>query len=314
MKKTFIACTLSLFFPLFAEGFHLSLGAVMGLKNGILDEYVYSKNTSGNYKKLSELNWDIENIPYFGTEVDFSYNSVFFNLYASGAIPKRSGTMVDSDWLGITSSTPFTEKTNLSYSENTLEDAFFLSTEGGYSFSFTDFFDLKASLGLSYNIWSFSGKNGYGWYGNAETAYYNGTYYGKGELNGITLERKDFNLFAKIQPEFIIAEKYKISPFFKACIFSYLSEFDHHKGDNGAYYLDQGLEFFTLFDAGIKLSADIKKITVSAGYNLNFSRHVLTGSYSNTTDDEAPYYKSRGKGGFSQTIHDISISVKYNFF
>ena len=323
MKKLFSLLTvLFLSFNSFAETddelFHLSLSPLISLKNGTIGEHLYT-NVSGSYKQLSRLDWDLENIFYTGGKADFSYKNFLFDFSSLFLIPKDSGRMQDSDWMGITSG--FTEKTTYSISENSLSKGFSLSSTFLYDLDIASFFSFRPGVGLEYNYYYFKAQNGYGWYADTNSAWYDDSaiFYDKGQLGSITLERKDFSLWVKINPVFKIRKFMEINPYFQTAALSYFSEVDNHLpvgvSSGGSYYYDSGLCYFNTNRAGLNLKINpLKTFSITAFYSYTFTKLFLSKAYTNSENNEGPYALLSQKSGFSQKIHECGLAFNISFF
>mgnify|MGYP002508883939 CR=1 FL=1 len=91
-------------------------------------ESVFEKKNN-EYKKLSHLNWQHLNNVYLGGNVTFSFWDFDLSVSAAGFIPKRSGTMDDSDWINLDS-----VKNIYSISENYLWRSAFAGVNLQYDF------------------------------------------------------------------------------------------------------------------------------------------------------------------------------------
>lgn len=304
-------------FSIFTEssGFHINVSPFFGVKNGTQGEYVYIDKD----KNLSQLDWKMEKLFYLGAESKLLYKNFFFTLSGAGYFPKSSGTMTDSDWLGI--GTGFSEKTNISYNENKIDKGFFLTTDAGYNFPIFSKLSLKISLGFEYNYYFFKASNGYGWYGDPSTAYYdkNAIFYDKGELGSITLERKDFSMLLKLNPVFYITKYVELSPYFQTGIFSFFKEIDNHLPVNatsgGVYYYDEGSCYFKTNRFGMDLTGNISEVfSVNFKYSYTFTTRFIADLYQNTESEEGPFKKDSIKSAFDQSYHNFAVGLIFKLF
>lgn len=161
---------------LFASDFKFSVTPEAGLLNGQINEYVFTKSSQASTDKLSELNWQIKNIPYAQVRSDIWYK----NLYTAGgafriALPKKSGTMVDRDWINIEyrktlyDGVDFDNEclTNWSESNNKLDMHYEFSGFLGVKLPLTQKSTLGFSLSGSYSFYSFKATDGKGNYGKS---------------------------------------------------------------------------------------------------------------------------------------------------
>lgn len=156
----------------------------IGLVNGSINEYVFDEENSKNTDyKISQLDWDIKNIPVLGVKAEFNIlRYIAINLSTSFGIPKISGYMQDYDWLnsyaGIDIEIPTswigddpTELTNYSQHTNELKNYidFYISAGGNIYLPF----NLKLTPFLSYQYESIhlAGKQGFGRYKNKDKTF-----------------------------------------------------------------------------------------------------------------------------------------------
>ena len=67
--------------------------------NGSINEFVFDEICTNTDNKVSQLDWDIKNIPTFGLKAEFDIlRYIHINLDGSVGIPKISGYMQDYDW------------------------------------------------------------------------------------------------------------------------------------------------------------------------------------------------------------------------
>ena len=107
MKKS-AALLLTLFTSasVFASGFwkdvNFDISTDVGMYNGVENEYVFYKMTDGTYGKISELNWELYNIPVLELKSKVSYKNFYINLSGFYGLPFYDGnSMTDSDWQNI---------------------------------------------------------------------------------------------------------------------------------------------------------------------------------------------------------------------
>lgn len=325
MKKSVFISAFAIFFSFFVSAqakksdFHLEVSQIFGLQDGIQNEFVYQFVENENaYKKLSQLDWEMKKLFYLGGKIDFRYRNFSFNFLGGGFLPQKSGTMTDSDWTGIASG--FSEKTHLSKSENELSEGFFLDTSAGYRLNVSDFFSIKANFGFEYNYYFFMASNGYGWYGNSSTPYYseNATFYQKGKLAKISLERINYSVYFLVNPEFHITRYFEVNPFFKIAPFSFFKEIDHHFDfySDGTFWFDYGTCFFNSNRVGIEIVAKpLEKLSFSFEYSYKFLMRFKGEIGENSKNEESPFeINTNTKSAFEQKIHNFSISARWLIF
>lgn len=313
MKKTLLACAISLIFPLFGEdNFRMSAQFFTGYLDGIMNEYVYINSSS---KKISQLDWEMTDFFYSGAKAQFEYKKLSFDIGAAGFFPKNSGTMEDSDWMGIANNTGFSGKTNLSISDNTLSKGFFIFTNAGYTFNIKNFFNIFLSAGLKYSLFKFEADHNYFWYADDSNYWYTADVTYNPEKS-ITLQRNDFSVILRLQPVFIIPiakNSLKISPFYQTAPYSHLKDMDNHLY-RSLYFLDEASVFFYSNTTGLDISYTLSKFTFSAEYNYHFLPEFSCKSYVNSKSFESALAKSSSKGGFAESWHNFQIGIEYRFF
>ena len=144
--------------------------------NGSVNEYVFDELNLNTDNKVSQLDWDIKNIPVFGLKADFDIlQYMYVSLSGSFGIPKESGYMQDYDWLNsfakIDKDIPdswyddgFSELTHYSKHTNELVKYIDFYVSAGYNI-YTPY-NLKITPFLSYQYESIhlAGKYGFGRY------------------------------------------------------------------------------------------------------------------------------------------------------
>ena len=91
--KYSVLITLFFFFGSFAFSSTVYFSPKVGLKNGIVREYVFDNN-----HKLSQLDWNVQNQIDFGFETDFFVENLYFGFDFSVGLYNFSGFMEDRDW------------------------------------------------------------------------------------------------------------------------------------------------------------------------------------------------------------------------
>ncbi|MDR2471474.1 MAG: omptin family outer membrane protease, partial [Treponema sp.] len=88
---------------IFGQDYGFSLSAGPGIMYGTSYEIVYRQSGSDDY--LSELRWDIKPLYYLGLELELAPArplerwGFFAALGARAALPMKTGTMEDRDWI-----------------------------------------------------------------------------------------------------------------------------------------------------------------------------------------------------------------------
>ena len=177
--KKALAVFLSVFLftaNLFSEStndFSVSLSPYFFLRNGSINEYVFNSACLNTGNKESQLDWDVENIPFLGfqSEIKF-YRNFYFGLNAFTSIAeKRSGYMQDYDWLnslgGIYGThTEWkkqdpTELTNYSIHDNYFKQWYGISFDFGGTFTVFENYTLMPYVSYEYEYFAFEAYDGY---------------------------------------------------------------------------------------------------------------------------------------------------------
>lgn len=304
------------------ENFHLDAGAVFKIRNGRLNEFVYN-NSTDNTNKLSELNWDVENIFYLGGNVNLEYKNIFVSLESAGAVPSQSNDMQDSDWQNADAPSM---KTNYSVSENRLSNSYYLDFNFFYRIPLAKVFSLRALFNFNFENFSFYAENGYGGYGDTGTTgnpvavpwnSSSAVKFKKGELGSISYERKSYNTSIGISPCFYVKDFLEINLFGAVSPFVYLESVDtHYSVDKSSYskYLDKGSAFFNSWNAGLNVKySPVKHFSVLT--NLKYSQINFYKANTYGDSNKNGYYdKSSSLAGFDQHYWDFSLGFIYRPF
>lgn len=326
MKKlllSFAVAVLSL--PIFAvnlKDFSLSVEPLFGMKWGQIDEYVYQKNSAGNYQKLSELNWPIKNMFSIGLNVQGGFKKIKGKLHFSTLIPGESGIMEDSDWMDLTD-----VKTTYSKSENRITQAYDFSAQLKYEFQPIQQIKLSPLFEFEYKTISFEARNGYGWYGHKVYPHVSwddpkAPYNPKGTLCGIDYKRDVTQFFIGYDFEYMPIKKLRLCQSFLISPYSYTVSYDTHYSDmastKGTDYADLVKFYFSrlkistgcyyilnsYFEFGLNLSFFYSFENTGTNYQKNHSDIT----YTNTTQNKSGH----PKGGADAWVIDANISCKFN--
>lgn len=133
----------------YAKVFELSVSG--GIQSGKVSEFVYK-----NDYVLSRLDWNENIAPFISLSgrVDVFHSILDFSIFS--AIPVKSGTIEDFDWLGEDKS----RYTQYSSHDLYLTKHFNLEAKAGYEFSFYNFTVLP-QIGIHYRNQKFEGVDGY---------------------------------------------------------------------------------------------------------------------------------------------------------
>ena len=157
-----------------------------GFMNGTIVENVWYVNeqktqTTTTYtptQKQSRLDWQLQNAPYFGMNVDMTFpKKVFFNFDFNTVFSGEFGIMEDYDWLNPIKwpKDPSDELTNYSIHTNRINQVTQIKVLLGYGFEFdTDFpWKLLPGFGFMVQSCSFEGFGGYKTYKQDNWVKYN---------------------------------------------------------------------------------------------------------------------------------------------
>jgi hypothetical protein len=321
LAALFLSCAV----PAAASDWRFSAEPMAGIRYGTLGEYVYTPDTNGTYRKLSELDWELKPAWYFGGTVSLGWRGMLLSASASGAVPGRTGSMFDSDWQNVTINGDADTKTNYSISENTLTASYRFGADLSYTFKPWKYVLLTPSAAVDYTYTSMEARNGYGWYADASTLKtpvgYSYTsdkaiYYASGELLGIDYKREDVltwlgftGAFTPV-PQFTGTLSFFISPY------AYVQSLDrHHTDTSGAsnYYVDIMSGFFSVyrFETSGTYALD-KNLSLTLAVSWLFSE-IITGSDYYSTSSSGPWVKfSDVKSGADFKYTEVRFSLRYS--
>lgn len=239
-------------FPFHAQIFNagsteikLSAEPQMGITFGKLGEYFYEKDSSGDYKLLSFLEWEESPLATYGGSIDFFWKNLGVNLNAAGALPLRCGFMYDSDWVDLDA-----VKNNYSISENTLSSYLSISAEIKYALHIKSTTVIFPYAEFMYSYKSLRARNGYGWYGqypysekgNVSWDSDDAKKFEKGSLCGIDYERLELCTFIGLTAQQSIKQRAVFLMGIAVSPFTYVRSVDTHwadfAGTYGTDYLD----------------------------------------------------------------------------
>lgn len=309
----------------FAENTHLFLEPLFGVRYGTLNEYVFSDYNTSSNRKLSQLDWEAKPLFYAGGKASVSYKLFDFAFYGGGFFPGRSGTMYDSDWL---SDFDATMKTNYSVSDNILNAGTFCGTSFSASFSPLSFLEIAPSVSIDYERYSFTAKDGYGYYGdkkNSKTGTAvswddeNAQFYQKGELCSIDYTRNTFYTWLGFLVQYKLLKFLKINAGIYTAPFMLIESLDHHlafKG-NGTFYNDVMYGFFK----GWKFNSEVIW-NINSRFSLKaaatFTRiNCIKGTTYSSSSENGPYSESKksdSEPGAGADFWNWSLSIEYRLF
>ena len=300
-----------------AKNWSISVSPILGLHIGKLGEYVFNKNADGEYKKLSQLNWEIKPIFHYGGQLAIAWKWLSLSAYGQGCIPMRCGNMDDSDWLNLNS-----VKNIYSIHENSLASSYSFGGTFAYTFRPQDTFALQFFCGIDYECIAMEARNGYGWYGegwNTAAVLEKGAWDGNGtkfyeKVAGIDYMRETVRTWLGCGMEMkFINNRLSLTLSFSLSPYLYVQSLDHHYGNNKQHYNIDIIH-------GV-LSAYKPRALVVFNFNKNFSI-FLDASWIFSQIVQGKTYRAlsvntwnllAAKGGASFNYADISLGGTYRF-
>jgi len=320
------------FISAFENGFFIGVEPVYSLQKGTLYEYViaYDNATKQNVK-MSELDWSLSYISYLGGRIKTGWNFISLTADFSKGFSKESGTMEDYDWLDYdTSFAPYYYNnpdicTTKSISENTLNDAYTINLT--LSIDTNPFFDLHVSpsIGFTYESYDFSGKNGYGWYGqnpyssdgithsytDPEARYFESLY-------GIDYARQTSDISIGTTIGYILFDRVSLGGSIAVSPYVYTNSVDFHHsnadGTAGNYYLDIMTGYFNKFRFGAYAECYIiKGLSADISFDYILQNQMPGITYQSKTDKFKKTDKADTTSASSAEYWKLSTGVKYTF-
>lgn len=255
--------------------FSFSVSPFYQLKNGCLNEFVYLPNIDdeNNPYKLSELNWNLYNISNIGANFSICNKWLRIDTGFSGAFPKRSGFMYDSDWYGVLDELIKDYKTTFSISENTLCYDIGFNNKISVAKDFNNNIVIGFLIKYNFDLVKFSARNGYGFYGdngfstsgeNIPFEHPDAKFFGIGSLLGIDYLRQTQNIFIGALFCFDFGGRIEIESEISISPFTYFQSIDHHY--SSSYYYDVIFSYFNY----LSLSIDAK-VRISSKFSFGSS-------------------------------------------
>lgn len=236
--------------------------------NGTLDEFVFSDYADCGMRKLSELNWYLENVFYIGADLSLALRvsdalTFLWGVGGQGAIPRETQAMKDSDWFN-----PSDESMKVCYSESDcdLTASCIVRTSFSSQFRIKEWFTISPLATVEYRYYTFSTSDTAElWYGNVGGSYYpyndsHACHYKKGDKTGIKIDLARHEFYTFLGADFAfhpvrgltLSHSLALSPFF------FTISFDHHH-DGARYYLDKVFSAFKAFDFTTAISYDFNR-------------------------------------------------------
>lgn len=250
----------------FLKNLNLNFEPYVTARLGVQDEFVYTENSLGETKILSELNWEQKPIFFGGIKTQIGFCGFNLAFKYQEALPLKCGTVFDSDWVNVITdgaqflvaekwtldSTVSSYKTNYSESECKLERYYNWILELNYTKEFQNQIGIKLFAQFDYSYSSFWANGGTYWYGayNSSENYYedyttveNASYF-SGKV--LALERINYITWAG----FSLSARFSHFSFctdFAVCPFIHTDSLDSHflRSSTGTYFLDEMNSFFS---------------------------------------------------------------------
>ncbi|MBP5520185.1 MAG: omptin family outer membrane protease [Treponema sp.] len=290
MKKrffTFFAVFFFLFdfFALDSQKLAVKFTQKFELMNGQINEYVFERECLNTNNKLSELDWDIKNIPVFSAKADFDIKKyIHLDISCAIGIAKESGDIQDFDWLnsvgGPQGNFPEwkkhdpTELTNYSKHDNFLDQYMVYSLCFGANIYLPAKIKITPFLQYQYNFISFTGTDGY--------RTYKDDLWQKKDFSGkiISYKQESHSMLAGFKVELNTIPHLRIySDFAFSPAMTFLSAYDYHYQIKTCYYdyfmniwqLKSNLELQFKFNEhhALALNGALQFIPLSKGLTFN---------------------------------------------
>lgn len=334
MLKTKFFCIFFLIFSLtckisaeqnfFQKNVNLNFEPYFSTRFGVQDEFVYIKNSLGETKKLSELNWEQKAVFFGGIKAECGIYGFNLAFKYQEALPLSCGTVFDSDWRNVglsnlpSDSEILTYKTQYSESECKLERYYNWAVELNYVKEFKNQIGIKFFAQFDYSYSSFVALGGNYWYGayNSSENYYkdyttveNASYF-SGKV--LALERINYITWAG----FSLSARFSHFSFctdFAICPFIHTDSLDSHFVTR-TFYLDRMNSFFTgakvnfsgkfYFDLKNFISLTIENTTINSLYGK---------AYSKDFSETSKYILINAASGASFQFVDFTFSFQHKF-
>lgn len=290
------------------------------LMNGMINEYVFSSSCLNAGNKLSELQWDIKNVPLLKLNADFDIlNYLFAGIKGSFVIPCSSGNMQDYDWLNSVTSRWKSDDpcalTNYSKHNNKITKCLSLSILLGGNIYLPAEIKVTPYIGYQYEYIGFDGTDGFCIY--KKDNYIPGTFTGK-----VISYSQEINAF-------ITGVKFSIESIPRTCIsgnfscspaLTFLNAMDYHflNSTYGTAYWDSFSNLW-LIQADLSIQYKINK-NHAAGIS-GFIQCIPEGQGTTSTNslgsNGLPAYaawttSSSDKGGTKRLIWGISLNYSFS--
>ena len=294
-----------------AEDWSVSVTPFFSVKYGTIGEYVYKKDASGDYKKISELDWDIKPALYFGGAVGASWKALSIRGFARGAVPMRSGDMEDSDWKTLTDL-----KTTYSVHKNTIASSYAFGGRISYAFHIADSFSISPFTGVDYTYIALKARDGRAWEGY-DALTHTGVAWNDPAAKpyvplGIDYTREEMHTWSGVSFDTVFNNKFTFALSFALSPYAYIQALDHHYGGSGTYFADILHGWFSAYRFGAEAVYSFNKnISLSLSLSWTLTRRIRGATY-NANSPTGPWHKSGdAEGGASRSTGEISIGCIY---
>ena len=286
---------------------------------GQMGEHLYSKDSNGEYKQISYLEWEEKPLFQFGANFGIKYKRFSINPSISFAVPARCGNMYDSDWVELTEL-----KTDYSISENSIYSCLKLNLQFAFEFKPLEIFSITPLAEVQYSHVIFNAANGYGWYGdykhsstrtNVSYSSPYATYYETGTLGELDYKRFEISSFFGFTLKFTPFERWIFTLSASASPIAYTMSFDTHYQNASKTVSDDYLDIVLSYFAEYKFSTATYFILSkhsSLGLNVSCYISLETQGYTYKKNSSEKYAKVANQmGGISE--ENISASLSYRF-
>ena len=294
-----------------AKDWSVSVTPFFSVEYGTIGEFVYKKDASGDYKKISDLDWDIKPALYFGGAVGASRKALSIRGFARGAVPMRSGDMEDSDWKTLTDL-----KTTYSVHKNTIASSYAFGGRISYAFHIADSFSISPFTGVDYTYIALKARDGRAWEGY-DALTHTGVAWNDPAAKpyvplGIDYTREEVHTWFGVSLDTVFNNKFTFALSFALSPYVYIQALDHHYGGSGTYFADILHGWFSAYRFGAEAVYSFNKnISLSLSLSWTLTRRIRGATY-NANSPTGPWHKSGdAEGGASRSTGEISIGCTY---
>ena len=298
-----------------AKDWSIFVTPLFSVEYGTIGEYVYKKDTDGDYKKISELDWDIKPALYFGGSIGVSWKTLTILGFARGAVPMRSGDMEDSDWKTLTD-----VKTTYSIHRNTLSSSYAFGGQISYAFHIADTFAIRPFTGVDYTHIALKARDGRAWEGY-DALTHTGVAWNDPAAKpyvplGIDYTREEVYTWLGISFDTVFNDKFTIALSFALSPYTYIQALDRHYGGYGTipdtYFADILHGWFSTYRFGAEAVYSFNK-NISLSLSLSWTlTHRMRGATYDARRPAGPWHKSDdAESGASRSTGEISIGCTY---